>query len=51
MSGVVDGFRWCVLGRTPPGPGLALSAAVLGVVLVTALYYFQRVERTLADRI
>jgi lipopolysaccharide transport system permease protein len=51
MSAVVDGFRWCVLGRTPPGPGLALSAATIAAVLGSSLFYFQRVERTLADRI
>jgi lipopolysaccharide transport system permease protein len=51
VSGIVDGFRWCVLGRTPPGPTLGLSVATILVVLVGALFYFQRVERTLADRL
>jgi homopolymeric O-antigen transport system permease protein len=51
MSAVVAGFRWAVLGRSPPGPELAGSVATIAVVLVSALYYFQRVERTLADRL
>lgn len=51
MTAIVDGFRWCILGRSPPGPALALSVATIAVVLVSSLYYFQRVERTLADRI
>lgn len=51
LSGIVDGFRWCVLGRSPPGPELALSVATILVVLVGALFYFHRVERTLADRL
>jgi len=49
MSGVVEGFRWCVLGRPAPGPALAVSALVMSVGLVTALIYFRRVERVFAD--
>jgi lipopolysaccharide transport system permease protein len=51
MAGVVEGFRWCVLGRPAPGAGLAISVATTGLVLVTSLFYFNRVERTLADRL
>ena len=51
LSGVVEGTRWCVLGRPTPGPMLILSAVEIAVVLVTALYYFRRIERTLADRL
>jgi homopolymeric O-antigen transport system permease protein len=51
LSAVVDGFRWCVIGRTPPGPALALSATTILLVLASSLFYFQRVERTLADRL
>lgn len=52
MTAVVDGFRWCILGRSaPPLPGLASAAATIVVVLGTSLYYFQRIDRTLADRI
>jgi lipopolysaccharide transport system permease protein len=49
MSGVVDGMRWCVLGRPRPGPELGLSLLVVVVVLLLSLAYFGRVERTLAD--
>jgi lipopolysaccharide transport system permease protein len=52
MSAIVDGFRWCILGRSAPGlPALLLSIATIVVVLGSSLYYFQRVDRTLADRI
>jgi lipopolysaccharide transport system permease protein len=51
MSGVVEGFRWCVLGRPAPGPALAVSLGTDLVVLVTSLFYFHHVERTLADRL
>jgi lipopolysaccharide transport system permease protein len=49
MSGVVDGFRWCVLGRSTPGASVAVPAIVTAVALVTGLLVFRRVERTLAD--
>jgi homopolymeric O-antigen transport system permease protein len=52
MSAVVEGFRWCVLGTSPPAPSaLVLALATTVVVVGSSLYYFQRVDRTLADRI
>jgi lipopolysaccharide transport system permease protein len=51
MSGVVAGFRWCLIGKPTPGPILALSAACTLVLLVTGLLYFRRVERTFADQL
>ena len=52
MSAVVEGFRWSVLGTSPPAPSaLILALATIVIVLGSSLYYFQRVERTLADRI
>jgi lipopolysaccharide transport system permease protein len=50
MAGVIDGFRWALLGSASgPGWELATSAAVIILLLVGGLYYFQRVERTFAD--
>ena len=50
MSGVVEGFRWALLGRTPPpGPLLLVSAVMVLLILVTGLFYFRRMERTFAD--
>ena len=52
MSAVVEGFRWCVLGTSPPAPSaLILAVVTIVVVLGSSLFYFQRVERTIADRI
>lgn len=51
MAGVVEGFRWALLGGPRPGALLAVSTAVVVVVLVSGLYYFRRMERTFADRI
>jgi lipopolysaccharide transport system permease protein len=50
MAGVVEGFRWALLGvDSSPGPMLAVSAVVTAMLLVGGLYYFRRVERTFAD--
>lgn len=50
MVGVVEGFRWALLGtNTAPGPIIAVSSAVALVILVTGAFYFRRMERTFAD--
>lgn len=50
MVGVVEGFRWALVGtQTAPGPMLAASTAAALVILVSGLYYFRRMERTFAD--
>jgi lipopolysaccharide transport system permease protein len=52
MTGVVEGFRWALLGtKTAPGPMLAVSTTIALVILVTGLFYFQRMERTFADTV
>jgi len=51
LVGVIEGFRWCLLGADYPPPGTALISS-LGVGVVILLYsvrYFRRVERTFAD--
>jgi lipopolysaccharide transport system permease protein len=50
MTGVVEGFRWALLGKSEaPGPLLAVSVAVTMVLLVGGLYYFRRMEKNFAD--
>jgi lipopolysaccharide transport system permease protein len=50
MVGVVEGFRWALLGtKTAPGPMLAVSAAASVAILIGGAYYFRRMERTFAD--
>jgi lipopolysaccharide transport system permease protein len=51
MVGVIDGFRWCILGAQfePHWPGFWLSAAVAALLLVTGVFYFRNTERTFAD--
>lgn len=49
MVGVVEGFRWAVLGTGNPGSVLAVSAAMGLVLLVSGAYYFRRMEQGFAD--
>jgi len=50
MAGVIEGFRWALLGKSPaPGAMLWVSVAVVAVVLVGGLYYYRRMEKTFAD--
>jgi len=50
MVGVVEGFRWALLGTGgSPGLPVATSVAVVLVLLVSGLFYFRRMERTFAD--
>ena len=51
MVGVIDGFRWAILGGESQIylPGFALSMGLVGVIFVTGVRYFRRMERTFAD--
>jgi len=50
MVGVVEGFRWALLGtKTTPGPMIILSALVALGLLISGVFYFRRMEDTFAD--
>ena len=50
MAGVVEGFRWALLGRSGSiSPEILVSSAVAVGLLVSGLYYFRRLERTFSD--
>lgn len=50
MVGVVEGFRWALLGtNAAPGPIIAVSSAAAVLILVTGAFYFRRMEKTFAD--
>ncbi len=52
MVGVVEGFRWALLGtETSPGPMVLVSALVSVLVLVSGAFYFRRMEVTFSDRV
>jgi len=50
MAGVVEGFRWALLGKTgATGVLVGVSALIVSVMFVGGLVYFRRMERTFAD--
>ena len=51
MVGVVDGFRWGVLGSNAVSPvvPVLLGTVVAALLLVSGMFYFRRTERTFAD--
>src|SRR5437870_8463449 len=50
MAGVVEGFRWVLLGKSQaPGALLFVSITVVILILVGGLYYFRRMEAEFAD--
>lgn len=53
MVGVIDGFRWCILGGETSlhATEFILSIAISVVVLIVGIWYFRRMEKTFADLI
>jgi lipopolysaccharide transport system permease protein len=50
MVGVVEGFRWALLGTdTAPGPVVAVSSVIAIFLLISGMFYFRRMERNFAD--
>lgn len=51
MVGVIDGFRWCILGgeHLINWPSLTLSIGGVVILLFTGVWYFRKTERTFAD--
>jgi lipopolysaccharide transport system permease protein len=51
MAGVVQGFRWALLGTASPGPMLWISVCVSIAMLISGLFFFRRMEHTFADMV
>jgi lipopolysaccharide transport system permease protein len=50
MAGVIEGFRWALLGtKTAPGPIIVVSSVAAVLFLLTGAMYFRRMEKTFAD--
>lgn len=52
MAGIIDGFRWALLGPTagsPPGTTFWISMGIMSVLLVVGAFIFRRTERTIVD--
>jgi lipopolysaccharide transport system permease protein len=52
MAGVIEGFRWALTGHgQPPGPIMLVSAAMITLLFIGGLFFFQRLEGAIADRV
>lgn len=52
MAGIIDGFRWSLLGPaagSPPGTTFWISMGIMAVLLVMGAFVFRRTERTIVD--
>jgi lipopolysaccharide transport system permease protein len=50
MVGVVEGFRWALLGSShAPGPFILVSSLAAVLILISGAFYFRRMEKTFAD--
>jgi lipopolysaccharide transport system permease protein len=51
MVGVIDGFRWAILGGNTQlyWPGFLLSLALVIIIFITGIIYFRKTEKTFAD--
>jgi lipopolysaccharide transport system permease protein len=49
LTGVIQSFRWALLGANPPDELMVVSIGVVTILLVTGLYYFRRMEKIFAD--
>lgn len=50
-AGIIQGFRWTLMGDTAPLPSAAWGLAVMVLLFVTGLFYFRREEAELADNL
>ena len=53
MVGVIDGFRWCIIGKGVSFyiPGFLISIGLTILIFTVGILYFRKTERTFADRI
>ncbi len=51
MVGIIDGFRWCILGGDSQIylPGMLLSIGIVILILIVSVRYFRKMEKTFAD--
>ncbi|MBL3654975.1 ABC transporter permease [Fulvivirga sediminis] len=49
MVGVIEGFRWTLLGQQPPSAYSLISFSIIIILFISSLFYFKKVERIMAD--
>jgi lipopolysaccharide transport system permease protein len=51
MVGIIDGFRWCIVGEPFLWPGFLVSSLVIVILCVIGIRYFRKTEKSFADNI
>lgn len=51
MAGVIEGFRWALLGTEPPSSMIFVSILMVAVILISGAHYFKRMEKNFADMV
>ena len=50
LTGIVEGFRWCLLGTGSRSFSIMVASTIVSFSLfISGVYYFRRMERTFAD--
>jgi len=50
LAGVIEGFRWAILGKQSPAFGVMVVSTIVVLALLSGgIVFFKRMERTLAD--
>lgn len=49
MTGIVDGFRWCLLGGAAPSGLFWISISAIFILFIGGLFYFKKLEKVMAD--
>jgi lipopolysaccharide transport system permease protein len=49
LVGVIQGFRWALLGAAPPDVSTLTSFIMVLILLASGTYYFQNMEKSFAD--
>ena len=51
MTGIIDGFRWCILGGENQiyWPGMLFSIGMIILIVIFSIFYFRKMEKTFAD--
>jgi len=49
MAGIIEGFRWAILGTRPPGYLIFASVGIILVIFISGAFYFRRREKAFAD--
>lgn len=51
MAGIINGFRWCIIGEPMYWKGFWVSLAVTVIFLIIGIWYFRKTEKSFADNI